>query len=155
MKAFIPFCLNHGIAFEAHGQNTMVRFDRNTGELKGFVIRDFGSIRVHNETLKQSCGVGLDTLPDSPVFADSMTAVYNRLYHSLVHVHLQHLVRVLDMHHNGRGWEMFRCYFSEIVPPSDPMYSYFMFQEKIPAKSLVRMWMDNRIFKVHSLICNV
>lgn len=63
------------MAFEAHGQNTMCRFDRKTGELKGFVVRDFGGVKVHNETLKKSCGVELDVLPDSCVVAHSLDEV--------------------------------------------------------------------------------
>ncbi|KAG2224869.1 hypothetical protein INT45_008051, partial [Circinella minor] len=142
LKAFIPPCRESGLAFEAHGQNTMARFDQKTGELKGFVIRDFGGISIHRETLKKSCGVDVDVLPNSSVIAESMDLVYNRLYHSLFHTHLQRLIRVLGMHHNGRGWEMVRHYFNEIVPKDDPMYAYFMEQSKVSGKCLISMKLD-------------
>ena len=140
--AFIPPCRENGVAFEAHGQNTLARFDRHTGELKGFVIRDFGAVRIHNDTLKRTCGVEIDVLPNSPVNAESMDLVYNRLYHTLIYTHLQRIIRVLDMHHNGRGWEMVRTCFSELVPVDDPMHGYFM-QATIPGKCFARMRMDD------------
>ncbi|KAI9496318.1 IucC family-domain-containing protein [Zychaea mexicana] len=139
LKAFIPPALENGVAFEAHGQNTMCRFDRRTGELKGFVIRDFGGVKAHNPTLKKSCGVELDVLPDSCVVAHSMDEVYKLLYHTLFHSQFQRLIRVLGMHHNGRGWEMVRTHLAELIPRDHPMYQFFMVQEKVPGKCLIRM----------------
>ncbi|KAI9497663.1 IucC family-domain-containing protein [Zychaea mexicana] len=142
LKAFIPPCRENGVAFEAHGQNTVARFDKETGVLKGFVIRDFGGLSIHRETLEKSCDAELDVLPDSSIVAESMDLVYNRLYHSLFHTHLQRLIRVLGMHHNGRGWEMVRRYFTELVPKNDPMYAYFMEQSKVSGKCLISMKLD-------------
>lgn len=139
MQAFVPPLINNGVAFEAHGQNTMVRFNRKTGELKGFVIRDFGGIKAHNETLKRTCGVELDVLPDSTVVAETMEECYKLLYHTLFHSQFHRLIRVLDLHHNGRGWELVRKRFKEAVPEDNPMYTYFMEQQKVPGKCLMRM----------------
>ncbi|KAG2216433.1 hypothetical protein INT45_002314 [Circinella minor] len=139
LKAFIPPCLENGVAFEAHGQNTMCRFDKRTGELKGFVIRDFGGVKAHNPTLKKTCGVELDVLPDSCVVAETMDEVYKLLYHTLFHSHFQRLIRVLDMHHNGRGWEMVRKHFVAMVPKDHSMYKFFMEKEKVPGKCMIRM----------------
>lgn len=75
LRAFLPPCLENGVAFEAHGQNTLARFDRKTGVLKGFVIRDFGGVKVHNETLKRSAGCEIDVLPDSCVVAETVDEV--------------------------------------------------------------------------------
>lgn len=79
LKAFLPPALVNGVAFEAHGQNTLARFDRKTGELKGFVIRDFGGVKVHNETLKRSAGVEIDVLPDSCVVAETLDEVITQV----------------------------------------------------------------------------
>lgn len=117
----------------------MVRFDRKTGELKGFVIRDFGGVKVHNETLKSTCGVELDVLPDSCVVANTREECYKLLYHTLFHSQLQRLIRVLGLHHNGRGWDMVRKHFTALVPKDHSMYAYFMEQDKVPGKCLVRM----------------
>jgi siderophore synthetase component len=61
-EAFLPPVLHNGVAFECHPQNCVARFDLKTKELKGFIIRDFGGLRVHRESLRASTGVELDFL---------------------------------------------------------------------------------------------
>ncbi|KAI9316815.1 IucC family-domain-containing protein [Dichotomocladium elegans] len=139
LKSFIPPCMENAVAFEAHGQNTLARFDRRTGELKGFVVRDFGGMKIHNDTLKRTCGVELDVLPGSCVVAQSVDECYKLLYHTLFYCHLQRMIRILDMHHNGRGWQMVRTHFKKLVPKDHAMYHYFMEKKKMPGKCLVRM----------------
>jgi siderophore synthetase component len=75
LEAFLPPCLHNGIAFEAHGQNTLARFDSKTKKLVGFIVRDFGGIKGHQETLKNSCDVELDVIPDSCVVAEDLNEV--------------------------------------------------------------------------------
>lgn len=142
LRAFLPPCLENGVAFEAHGQNTLARFDRKSGELKGFVIRDFGGVKVHNETLKQSTGEELDILPDSCVEAHTLDEVSKLLYHTLFHCQFQRLIRVLDLHYNGAGWEIVRNKMSELIPKDHVMWPMFMGHEKVPGKCLVRMKID-------------
>ncbi|KAI9480956.1 MAG: IucC family-domain-containing protein [Benjaminiella poitrasii] len=142
LRAFLPPCLINGVAFEAHGQNTLARFDRKTGQLKGFVIRDFGGVKVHNETLKKSTGCELDILPDSCVEAHTIDEVFKLLYHTLFHCQFQRLIRVLGLHYNGVGWEMVRNHMSELIPRDHVMWPMFMEAEKVPGKCLVRMKID-------------
>lgn len=79
LEAFLPPCIHNGVAFEAHGQNTLARFDIKTKKLLGFVIRDFGGIKVHQETLRQSCGAEIDVLPDSCVVAEDPSEVRGQI----------------------------------------------------------------------------
>jgi hypothetical protein len=51
LKAFLPPVITNGVIFEIHPQNTLARFDIQTRELKGFVIRDFCGVRIHPSTL--------------------------------------------------------------------------------------------------------
>ncbi|RUS28791.1 IucC family-domain-containing protein [Jimgerdemannia flammicorona] len=74
-RAFLPPCLHNGFAFEAHPQNVLARFDRVTGQLRGFVVRDFAGVRLHQETLEQSCGVKADALPGSATVAEEIAEV--------------------------------------------------------------------------------
>ncbi|RCH99628.1 hypothetical protein CU097_013512 [Rhizopus azygosporus] len=142
LRAFLPPCLENGVAFEAHGQNTLARFDRKTGVLKGFVIRDFGGVKVHNETLKRSAGCEIDVLPDSCVVAETVDEVAKLLYHTLFHCHLQRLIRVLDLHYSGEGWEIVRKYMTHYIPKDHIMWPMFMEPRKVPGKCLVRMKID-------------
>ncbi|CAO3639591.1 unnamed protein product [Cunninghamella blakesleeana] len=138
-KAFLPPALINGVAFEAHGQNTLARFDRKTGLLKGFVIRDFGGVKVHRETLVKSAGVDIDVLPDSCVVAETKDEVFKLLYHTLIHSQLQRLVRVLDLHYDGRGWAMVRKHLTNLIPKDHHMWKSFMEDDKVPGKCMVRM----------------
>ncbi|RUO96291.1 IucC family-domain-containing protein, partial [Jimgerdemannia flammicorona] len=83
-RAFLPPCLNNGFAFEVHGQNVLARFDRVTGQLRGFVVRDFGGVKFHQETLKQSCGVRADVLPGSAMVAEEIAEVGPDTYFRLM-----------------------------------------------------------------------
>ena len=92
--------LHNGVAFECHPQNCVARFDLHTRALKGFIIRDFGGLRVHPETLKQTTGVEIDFLAGHSVIARTLEDVYTRMYHTIIHNHFQQLIRVLGLHYN-------------------------------------------------------
>ncbi|KAI8075150.1 IucC family-domain-containing protein [Gongronella butleri] len=142
LQAFLPPVLVNGVAFEAHGQNTLARFDRATGELKGFVVRDFGGVKVHRETLRNSCNVDIDVLPESCVVAETKDEVYKLLYHTVFHCHLQRLVRVLDLHYSGEGWRLVRKHLTRLVPQDHELWNVLMEQEKVPGKCMIRMKME-------------
>lgn len=142
LRALLPLAILNGVAFEAHAQNTLARFDRATGELKGFLIRDFGAIRIHRETLKASTGVDMDVLPTSPIVAKELTDVIHKLYHTLFYLHLQRLIRVLDLHSNGFGWRCVREALDRNFPNNESeIYKAIRTQKQIPGQCLMRMRM--------------
>ncbi|KAF8456092.1 hypothetical protein BDZ91DRAFT_701712 [Kalaharituber pfeilii] len=142
VRAFLPPAVMNGVAFEAHGQNVLARFDRRTGELKGFLIRDFGGIRVHRPTLRASTGVDIDVLPGNSVEAKAPSDVLQKLYHSLFHLHLQRLIRVLDQHINGFGWRCVReALERNVTDHGSELYKLLRTQEVMQGKCLVRMKM--------------
>jgi siderophore synthetase component len=115
--AFLPPMLQDGVAFEAHPQNTIARFSlAEPHELRGFVIRDFGGLRVHPPTLLASTGVALDVTPGHSIVGETLDDVYTRMYHTMFHNHLQQLVRVLGLHYNGKGWQVIRARLKEAIP---------------------------------------
>jgi len=152
LRAFLPPAIINGVAFDAHGQNTLARFDRVTGELKGFLIRDFGDIRVHRETLEASTGVKMDVLPTSPIVATELSDVINKLYHTLFYLHLQRLIRVLDLHSNGFGWRCVReALDRNFSNNKSEICKAIRTQKQMPGKCLVRMRMAGLYY---SNICN-
>ncbi|KAF8506286.1 IucC family-domain-containing protein [Hysterangium stoloniferum] len=142
--AFIPPLLINGIAFEAHGQNTLARFDEVTGQLNGFVFRDFGGVRIHVPTLLESTGVLLDTLPNHCIVVDDVHDAYKRLYHTLIHNHLHRLIRVLGFHHNGRGWELVKSALEARVPEGSGLWDAWLNpkRETVMGKCLLRMKLE-------------
>ncbi|RPB26490.1 hypothetical protein L211DRAFT_835324 [Terfezia boudieri ATCC MYA-4762] len=142
LRAVLQPAITNGVAFEAHGQNTLARFDRATGELKGFLIRGFGAIRVHVETLKASTGVPMDVAPTSPIIAKDLSDLVNKLYHSLFLLHLQRLIRVLDLYSNGFGWRCVREALDRNFPNNESeIYKAIRTQKRMPVKCFVRMKM--------------
>lgn len=140
-EALLPPLFNNGVAFEAHAQNVLARFEMSTGELIGFVVRDLGGIRVHPETLAQSTGVDFHFLPGHCVAAKTLTETYLKFYHTFVHNHIQRLIRVLGMHSDGRGWEMLRTHMSAVLPADHELRQIWLnLQNKLlPSKCLMRM----------------
>ena len=114
----------------------VARFDRSTGELKGFVYRDIDGIYLHRDTLRETCGV--DFVAHSINVADTRESTYEYLYFMAFEMHLQNLIQVLGMHHNRRGWQMARKHFSNLVPEEHPMHSYFLKQEELPTICYIR-----------------
>ncbi|KAL0579987.1 hypothetical protein V5O48_001990 [Marasmius crinis-equi] len=143
-EAFIPPLVHNGVAFEAHAQNVLARFDTTSGELLGFVVRDFGGLGIHPETLRASTGVDFEFLPDHCVVEKTLEDAYPKLYHALIHNHLQRLIRLLGMHHNGVGWEMLRKHLTAVIPRGHGLHEAWMGSGKdlLPGKCLMRMKLE-------------
>lgn len=147
LKAFLPSVIANGVAFEAHPQNTLARFDIQTRELKGFVIRDFGGLRIHPPTVIASTDLKtLDDIiaPGHSIIADTLEDVYTRLYHTLIHNHLQQLIRVLNLHHSGLGWDIVRRHLNEQIPIGHQLRQLWLSPEteNLPGKCFMRMRMQ-------------
>jgi siderophore synthetase component len=142
--AFLPPMLQDGVAFEAHPQNTVARFSlAPPHELRGFVIRDFGGLRVHPPTLLASTGVALDVVSGHSIVAETLDDVYTRMYHTMIHNHLQQLVRVLGLHYNGKGWEVIRVRVREAIPRGHALERAWLGEEAktLAGKCFMRMRM--------------
>jgi siderophore synthetase component len=87
--------MKDGFAFEAHPQNTLARFSAEyPHNLIGFYIRDFGGLKVHLPTLEQNSGHKFEgdeewVKSDHSVLSHDLESVYARMYHTIVHNHLQ------------------------------------------------------------------
>lgn len=153
--AFLPCVLRNGVAFECHAQNCIARFDLGTKELLGFVIRDFGALRIHPETLKSSTGVDLDVHPGHSILAGNLDEVYTRTYHGMIHNHLQQFIRVLGLHYDGSGWKVVRQHLEEVIPKDHALYTAWLSPEKktMPAKCFMRMKMSRMYRFVSEISC--
>ncbi|TFK28165.1 hypothetical protein FA15DRAFT_584786 [Coprinopsis marcescibilis] len=140
-RAFLPTVLYNGVGFECHPQNCVARFDIQTKELIGFIIRDFGGIRVHPPTLKETTGVDIDFIEGHSIISPDLDDVYTRMYHTVFHNHLQQLIRVLDLHYNGKGWALVRAQLRANIPSSHPLYHAWLSPSRttLPGKCFMRM----------------
>ncbi|KAF8626421.1 hypothetical protein AX17_006587 [Amanita inopinata Kibby_2008] len=157
-RAFLPSVLHNGVAFECHPQNCLARYDLRSKEIRGFIIRDFGGIRVHSDTLRDSTGVELDFLDGHSVIAPDLNDVYTRMYHAAIHNHLQQLIRVLGLHYNGLGWDIIRKYLMDCIPQDHALYASWLSAESktLPSKCFLRMRMAGMYrFHLHSPVPNL
>ncbi|KAJ7650718.1 IucC family-domain-containing protein [Roridomyces roridus] len=143
--AIIPPTLKNGVVFEAHAQNCLLRFDIATGELRGFVLRDLGGLRIHPETMNSSLGTNFEFLPGHCVVTDSVEETYPKFYHTLIHNHLQRMIRLLGMHYNGVGWDLLRKHLRRVIPEGHGLWKSWMETETVAGKCLMRM----RLQSVH------
>ncbi|KAJ2558372.1 hypothetical protein EV175_000819 [Coemansia sp. RSA 1933] len=139
--AFLPPIMNHGFAFEAHPQNSLLRVDAESGDIRGFIVRDFGGVKVHGETFRKSTGAYIDMLPDSCTDAQSMYEVYDLAYHTLIQTQLHRLVRALRLHYQGNGWAIVRQAFEQRVPESHPLRCAW-YQATFDLKCFITMKVD-------------
>jgi len=142
-EALIPALVKNGVAFEAHAQNVLVRFDIATKQLRGFVIRDLGGLRIHPPTLCKSIGVDFQFLPGHCVATQTLEEIFPKFYHTFVHNHVQRLIRLLGFHCSGRGWEMLRTHMSSEIPEGHPVWKVWMdpSSKEVDSKCLMRMRM--------------
>ncbi|KAK7032832.1 IucC family-domain-containing protein [Favolaschia claudopus] len=140
-EAFLPSVIHNGVAFEAHPQNCVARFDIKTKKLLGFIIRDFGGLRVHRESLRASTGVELDFVEGHSIIAPDTDDVYARMYHTVMHNHLQQLIRVLGFHYNGKGWAIVRKHLRALIPEDHALYNAWLGPDvkTFPGKCFMRM----------------
>ncbi|KIL58736.1 hypothetical protein M378DRAFT_86059 [Amanita muscaria Koide BX008] len=158
LMAFLPSVLYNGVAFECHPQNCLARFDQRTKEIRGFVVRDYGGLRVHPETLRATTGVIFDCLPGHSIVAPSLDDVYKRMYHTVIHNHLQQLIRVLGLHYSGQGWRIVRKHLMDIVPKGHGLYKMWLSPDSsmVESKCFLRMRMVGMSrFHLHSPVPNL
>ncbi|CAJ0907007.1 16140_t:CDS:2, partial [Entrophospora sp. SA101] len=138
-KAFLPTAMHNGFAFEAHPQNVLARFNSTGDQLLGFVIRDFGGVRFHQETIIKSIGQPIDVLEGSVTLAKDLQTVYDKLYHTLIMCHIHRLIRSLDLHYSGIGWKIIREQLSAMIPRNHLLWELWMRNDKINSKCFLRM----------------
>ncbi|KAJ6468399.1 IucC family-domain-containing protein [Mycena sanguinolenta] len=144
-EALIPPALHNGVVFEAHAQNCLLRFDIATGEPLGFVVRDLGGLRIHPPTMNASLGTNFEFLPGHCVVTSTVEETYPKFYHTLIHNHLQRIIRLLGMHCNALGWEMLRGHLRDVIPQHHGLWKSWMETDTVPGKCLMRM----RLQSVH------
>lgn len=94
------------------------------------MVRDMAGLEVHPETLTKTTGVELDS--DNPIVIRDCTLddVYVQMYQTAILNHLQQLIRVLELHYNGLGWEILRQQLRKNIPEDHPLYSAWILPDR-------------------------
>lgn len=68
--------------------------------------------------------------------------VYKGFYHTVILCHLYRLIRALDLHHSGIGWQIIRRHLSEMIPRDNVLQKLFFEEAKFQIKCFLRMKCD-------------
>ena len=144
VAAVVPPLLRNGVGFEAHPQNMLLRLSRSTLTPTGFIMRDLGGLRVHPATLSASTGCDFAFLPRHCVVTSTPEDAAKKLYHTLIHNHLQRLARVLRLHSDGNAWSAVRTHLTREIPHGSWLWVAWMDDSvrSVSGKCLVRMKLE-------------
>ena len=94
--------------------------------------------------MQASTGCKFAFLPDHCIVTSTREEAAQKLYHTLIHNHLQRLARVLRLHADGSAWEMVRAHLAREIPPGSWLWSAWMDPavKSLPGKCLVRMKLE-------------
>lgn len=85
----------NGLLIDAHGQNSLLRFSRATGQLLGFSARDMSGTRFNRVQFERTTGIAIDERMSNHDL--SITDLLERAYFIFFVVHLGPLIIALDL----------------------------------------------------------
>ncbi|KAI9184330.1 hypothetical protein H9P43_003383 [Blastocladiella emersonii ATCC 22665] len=149
VAAVVPPLVKYGLAWEAHGQNMLVRVDRRTRAVVGFAARDFGGCQVYPPAWRSAfsgnpaaAGLVDQFLPGSFQTGESAEAGWAVVYHTAFACHLHRLARALGVHGDARSWAGVRREIARYVVRGSPLWQAWLATREVPAKAFLRMKMD-------------
>ncbi|KAH7182252.1 IucC family-domain-containing protein [Fusarium flagelliforme] len=130
--------VRHGVGFEFHAQNAVVRICRRTKSIRGFAIRDLAGVKLHGPTL-QDQGFDLTSLEATTTL--NVHEAWDRVHHALVQNHIGYLLDSLGI--ESHGWqvvsfELDRVLQGDAHSVQQRIYRHFV-KETMPFKSFIMM----------------
>ncbi|KAF9028919.1 hypothetical protein BDZ89DRAFT_1112859 [Hymenopellis radicata] len=95
-------------------RNTILRCALPSGAPLAFFLRDFGGLKIHAASLPESIFDYAN--PQHSIFAKDIEDVWTRMYHTLVHNHVQQLARVMELHYSAEAYRILRALLVERLP---------------------------------------
>ncbi|ODM23759.1 hypothetical protein SI65_01348 [Aspergillus cristatus] len=156
----LPPLVNYGIGLEAHGQNMVVRINKQTRSIQGFALRDLGGSRIHNLTFTAH-KFKFDTLSrdKNPIFMDDITAVWDRIHHVVLQNHVGYLMDALGLDKHG-GWSIVREELKGVLNDGEEsrgreVYEYFL-KGEMAFKCFFKMRLaDNTRHFIEKMVPNI
>ncbi|KAM0232012.1 hypothetical protein ACHAPO_008046 [Fusarium lateritium] len=133
--------IRHGVGFEFHAQNAVVRVCRQTKTIKGFAIRDLAGVKLHGPTLEDQ---GFDLTSLEATTTINVHEVWDRVHHALIQNHIGYLLDSLGIESDGWqivSFELDRVLQGDVQSVEQRIYRHFV-KEKMPFKSFITMRME-------------
>ena len=156
IRALLPLALGpltqHGVGFELHAQNSVIRICKRTKRVKGFAIRDLAGVKLHGPTLKDQ---GFDITNLGATVTEDIHQVWNRVHHALVQNHIGYLLYSLGLEGDScDGWQIVHSELERVLSgpgsTAQAIFQYFV-KETMPLKSFIRMRMGASFKSVNCL----
>ncbi|KAI9375019.1 IucC family-domain-containing protein [Aspergillus egyptiacus] len=126
--AVLPPLAMYGIALEAHAQNIVLRVCRQSSELRGFAVRDWGGVRLHKSTMHK-LGIQLPAVDrESRAILDDLHRIWRRFHHAFLQNHVAseetrggwaivrgELARVLDRSEYAMGPSLLNYLLADVM----------------------------------------
>ncbi|KAK0111672.1 hypothetical protein ONS95_002017 [Cadophora gregata] len=135
--------LRHGVGFEFHAQNAVVRVCKKTKTIKSFAIRDLAGIKMHRPTFVKQ---GFDLTDMDASATDDVHEVWDRVHHALLQNHIGYLMYALGLEKTHDGWGVVRSFLFDVLTADGSlvgreMYEYFL-KETMAFKCFLTMRME-------------
>ena len=126
LKTFVPFALL-GLAFEAHMQNTILVVSKKERKIKGFIERDFGSVKIDLKRLHDRTCIQCWLADKSSIIADKYRDCCILLFHSMIQMHLAPLIEFLQ-EATDNPWNFVVAALGELKNNfgDDELFEYFL-----------------------------
>ncbi|RGP70044.1 aerobactin siderophore [Fusarium sporotrichioides] len=141
LKLSLDPLIRHGVGFEFHAQNAVIRVCRKTKAIKGFAIRDLAGVKLHGPTL-QDQGFDLEGLEATATL--NVHEVWDRVHHALIQNHIGYLLDSLGIEVDGWqvvSFELERALQGDMKSVEQNIYRHFV-KETMPFKSFIKMRMN-------------
>ncbi|EAW21013.1 uncharacterized protein NFIA_061740 [Aspergillus fischeri NRRL 181] len=137
LRAVLPPLFKYGLGLAVHRQNALLRLDPLSKEIKGFVIRDLGFMRVHRPTFRKGTCFDIET-PKTSIYTETLEEVYQYMFNPAIIGHLSSFVRAL--HPGLAGWKVIREELERIIPDNDSIArSVWLQSPEFPTKANITM----------------
>ncbi|MBQ0718951.1 MAG: hypothetical protein KBT88_11315 [Gammaproteobacteria bacterium] len=152
LNGALALYLKYGITLEAHQQNSLLKIN-SSNQVRGFIIRDFGGVRIHRESLLEK-GLSLNFHPDPLILAEHRGQCRQKLIHTLYICHLGALVSALSADFaipSGWLWRIVAESTQEVFDLARPAMSPLNYTEDIrcflaspwQTKAFIRMRLED------------
>jgi siderophore synthetase component len=137
LRAVLPPLFKYGLGLAAHPQNALLRLDPSSKEIKGFVIRDLGFMRIHRPTFQKTTSSDIET-PKTSIYTETLEEVYRYMFNPAIIGHLSYFVRAL--YPGLAGWKVVREELERIIPNENTIArSVWLESPEYPSKANITM----------------
>ncbi|KIM95374.1 hypothetical protein OIDMADRAFT_69170, partial [Oidiodendron maius Zn] len=135
-RGLLPSIFCHGFVMQAHQQNLLLRIHPVTREIRGIVVRDLGTYKIHLDTFTKSSSFQIEPLLE-PGRCETIERLYERQL-ILLHSDVAPIIRAFKM--GMAGWRIAREELERVIPRDNAVARKIWLETPtFPTKSFLSM----------------